>query len=122
MGFHPEDYERDPLDADHPDQRRKLGHHPQELGNKRREKVNYDRDLKVFIDAMRYKLDKNSHKGKWEGLDLKKALELLRLEVTELEEAIAKGNEIEIVLEAADVANFALITSSIAIKKAAGDK
>ena len=80
----------------------------------------WERDLKVHVDAMRYKLKKNAHKGKWEDLDLEKALERLREEVTELEAAIAEGNEIEIVLEAADVSNFAMMVSSIAIARANG--
>jgi len=80
----------------------------------------WERDLKVHIDAMKYKLKKNAHKGKWENLDLGKALERLREEVAELEAAIAEGNEIEIVLEAADVSNFAMMVSSIAIARANG--
>ena len=80
----------------------------------------WERDLKVHVDAMKYKHKKTAHKGKWEDLDLKKALERLRDEVTELEAAIAEGNEIEIVLEAADVSNFAMMVSSIAIARANG--
>jgi len=43
----------------------------------------------------------------------------MSLEFQELDEAIAGGNMIDIILEAADVANFALIISSMAID---GDK
>lgn len=75
-------------------------------------------DLRRFIDAMVYKLAKNAHKGRWEAMDLAAALGRLRDEVTELDEAIdVKRNMVEILLEAADVANFAMIAAAIAIEK-----
>lgn len=81
----------------------------------------YEADLKFFVDAMDYKLKKNIHKGKWVNVDLKEALRLLKQEVEELELAIADGNAVEIILEAADCANFALIAASIAVSKGAGN-
>ena len=45
------------------------------------------------------------------------AMELLRDEVHELHVAIDKGNTTEIVLEGADVANFALIATAIALER-----
>lgn len=77
----------------------------------------YDQELKTFIDAMRYKLQKNSKKGRWETYDLAKAFELLRREVNELEQAINEGNSIDITLEGADVANFAMIIVNIALTR-----
>lgn len=74
--------------------------------------------LKAFVDAMVYKLAKNAHKGKWEGIPLTKALELLDGEVVELKEAFITGNTIEIMLESSDVANFALMAANIAIRDA----
>lgn len=79
------------------------------------------RDLKLepvllrFFDAMVYKLRRNKHKGAWERVDLQRALNLLKLEVAELEGAMKEGSQVEILMEAADIANFALIVSSIAI-------
>lgn len=76
----------------------------------------YEHDLHRFFDAMLYKLDKNAHKGKWEyavGI----AMQKLDGEIVELKEALAGGNTVEIVLEAADVANFALIAANIAIDR-----
>lgn len=75
----------------------------------------YEPDLRRFIDAMIYKLRKNAHKGRWEHGRLKEYEAKLREEVTELAEAIDTGNMVEIVLEAADVANMALILCSMAI-------
>lgn len=77
----------------------------------------FGEDLRRFIDAMVYKLRKNNHKGRWEELDLRATLSLLRKEVDELEDAIKDGNRIEIELEAADVANFAMMVSAIAIER-----
>lgn len=76
-------------------------------------------EVKSFIDAMIYKLAKNAHKGKWETTDLKKARQLLNGEIEELDDAIeSKSNTVEILLEAADVANFALILATVAIRDA----
>lgn len=77
----------------------------------------YEHDLHRFFDAMLYKLDKNSKKGKWESYQLGDALLLLKGEVEELKEALENRNTVEIVLEAADIANFALITANIAIDR-----
>lgn len=81
--------------------------------------VAYEAELKQLVDAMRYKLKKNAHKGKWEGMTLDKAIELLKGEVAELEEAASRDSDIEIILEAADVANFALIVANLAMKRGA---
>lgn len=82
------------------------------------EVVPYRDDLRRFIDAMVYKLAKNASKGKWEAMPLEAALELLNKEVVELDEAIAsKRNFVEVLLEAADVGNFAMIAASIATER-----
>lgn len=75
-------------------------------------------EIKAFFDAMIFKLAKNSHKGKWEDLGIDKARTRVVEEFNELNEALAEGNTIEIILEAADVANFALILANIAIRDA----
>jgi len=73
-------------------------------------------DIHRFVDAMVYKLRKNAHKGRWEDLDLPSALRMLRAEVDELNGALQENNQVEILLECADVANFALILATIAIE------
>lgn len=73
--------------------------------------------LARLFDAMVFKLRRNSDKGKWEDIDIDKALDLLKREVHELVTAIKNGNSSEILMEAADVANFALITADIALEK-----
>jgi hypothetical protein len=64
---------------------------------------------------MTYKLAKNAHKGRWENLDLQDTLAKLSIEFKELEEAIEQGNTVDIILEAADIANFAMIACSVAL-------
>lgn len=77
----------------------------------------YAHDIRRFMDAMLYKLKKHSGKGRWHDMAVEKAMELLRGEVLELDEAIRDGNRIEIELEAADVANYAMIVAAIIIER-----
>lgn len=82
----------------------------------------YEWALKPFTDAMRVKLAMNKHKdkdGDWKSLDLKTIFAGLRKEVDELAEALERGNSIEILLECADIANFALIVANVAMRELA---
>lgn len=81
--------------------------------------ASYDGEIKQLVDAMRYKLKKNAHKGRWENLTLPKAIELMKAEVEELIEASSRDSSIEVILEAADVANFAMIIANLAMKRGA---
>lgn len=80
----------------------------------------YDHELNQFYDAMRLKLHIHRKKGKWEGASLDKLFTLLVEEVQELKETIEDGNQIALILEAADVANYAMIIANVAMKIAAG--
>ncbi len=73
--------------------------------------------LKLFFEAMLYKLTRNAHKGRWEELDLDSSLIRLHEEASELSVAINCGSNVEILMEAADVANFAMILADIATNK-----
>lgn len=77
--------------------------------------ADYAPHIRRFVDAMVYKLKLNAHKGMWEGYSEEEAVRLLQGEVSELQEAVADGNMVEVILEAADVANFAMIAAAIAI-------
>ena len=68
---------------------------------------------------MLYKLEINSNKGRWQDVNTQEALEKLMEEAIELREALQTDNTVSILLEAADVANFALI---IASKELDGEK
>lgn len=83
----------------------------------------YEDILQPFLDAMRYKLHVNRHKGvNWSQNSIEDLFKRLRGEVDELEEAIKQGNTVEMLLESADVANYACILSHLAIKSAVAGK
>lgn len=78
----------------------------------------YGPDIRRFVEAMIYKLEKNVTKGKWEDLAIERAFKLLEGEVDELRaEVHGDRNMVRTMLEAADVANFALIVASIAMER-----
>lgn len=76
----------------------------------------YEPQLKAFFDAMVYKLARNAHKGKWEGATIRDMIQRGREELDELEEAVRGGNTLDIILESADAANFAMMAASVAIR------
>lgn len=73
-------------------------------------------DLQRFFDAMVYKLRRNKNKGRWEGLNLDNTFHRLEEEVSELKDALKEASTMEILMEAADVANFALIIANIGLE------
>lgn len=76
--------------------------------------------IRPFTDAMRYKLAVSKRKGRtWRDAEIEQLFKLLRHEVDELEEAISLGNTIEIMLEAADIGNYAMFIADLAIRAAA---
>lgn len=74
-----------------------------------------------FFDAMIFKLRRNAHKGKWEKVPLLRAMSALDNEAAELREAVSHGNTSEILMEAADVANQALIVAEITLEVRSGE-
>jgi NTP pyrophosphatase (non-canonical NTP hydrolase) len=66
---------------------------------------------------MVYKLKVHHRKGRWSGKTVEEYLPLLDGEVAELKEAVNDGNLIEILTEAADCGNMALIVAAIAIER-----
>lgn len=73
-------------------------------------------DLQRMFDAMIYKLRRNAHKGRWVDTGLDRAFAGLEAETGELRDAIANGSTTEILMEAADVANQALICANIGLE------
>lgn len=73
-------------------------------------------DLQRFFDAMVYKLRRNKNKGRWPTLDLNQTFELMEGEFKELNEALIGGSTMEVLMEAADVANFAMIIANISLE------
>lgn len=76
----------------------------------------YAPEIRRFVEAMVYKLGVHADKGKWENQTIESRLPKLQDEVAELREAIERGNMVEVMLEAADVANYALIISAKAME------
>lgn len=78
----------------------------------------YGPDIRRFVDAMVYKLERNAHKGRWENLTLDNAFQLLVYEVQELQDEVnGDKNMVRTMLEAADVANFALMVAAIVMER-----
>lgn len=73
-------------------------------------------EVEIFSHAMEYKLRANDHKGGWENQSTPRLFELLKGEVKELEQALEGGNLLEVMLEAADVANYAMMIAWNAMK------
>lgn len=73
-------------------------------------------DLRRFWDAQVYKLRRNKHKGRWADLSVEDAMVGLMDEAGELQGAIGEGSSMEILMEAADVGNFALIVANVALE------
>jgi hypothetical protein len=76
----------------------------------------YDDAIDQLGAAMRFKLVLNRHKGDLAAIPLPDLISNLKAEVDELAEACATGSREEIMLEAADVANFALAAFISAVR------
>lgn len=81
------------------------------------EVVQYRHDIRRFVEAMVFKLSVHASKGRWENKTAAERLDRLYDEAKELKEAMDRGNMVEIMLEAADVANYALIISAIVMER-----
>lgn len=68
----------------------------------------YDHYLKLMGEAQRYKLRLKAHRGWIGNVPTNRLFALLRKEVDELEEAMQRNNHFDMILESADIANYAL--------------
>lgn len=84
-------------------------------------KGEYEDVIRPFVDAMRHKMASSKLRGKreWQDIPLTELMSRLKAEIVELEEAIAGGNTVEMLLEAADIGNFAMMVANVAIRQAA---
>ena len=84
----------------------------------------FQRYVDEFSKLMVEKLERNAHKGEWEGISYEQLFGLLHLELVELENAVnyPETHSIDDALrEAADVANFALMIASNALRQQGKD-
>jgi NTP pyrophosphatase (non-canonical NTP hydrolase) len=69
-------------------------------------------DIAVLLRAMLDKLEANKSKPYWDKESLLTLAKLMQGEVDELVDAILHGSQQDIIMEAADVANFAMMIAS----------
>jgi len=75
--------------------------------------IGIDEGIKQFANQMEFKLKRNDYKGGWDECDIHFLLKFLKREVAELEKSISFGNKSDVIKEAADVANFAMMIADI---------
>lgn len=73
-------------------------------------------ELRYFFETMVQKLNVNRHKGNF-GADMDVLRAGMRAEYDEMHTAINKESQFDVFLEAADVANFALLIGASALRK-----
>lgn len=74
-------------------------------------------ELQTFAQYMEHKLKLNDHKGGWENTSQERLFALLKKEVEELEKALQEEPNLNIMFEAADVANFAMMIAWNAMRE-----
>lgn len=73
-----------------------------------------DNRLEIFVRDMKGKLEANTHKGDWRDSPITDLVIGLLNEIDELVESVAIGHDPEdIVKEAADVANYAMMIADV---------
>ena len=76
------------------------------------------KEVEIFSLCMEEKLRRNDHKGGWEGVGQHTLFDRLRAEVDELEQALANEPDVNVMYEAADIANFAMMIAWNAMRGA----
>ena len=76
--------------------------------------MSYGIELARFVTDMAERLEANSHKATWKGMPYFWLIQRVKDELSELEQAIEKGDPWQIIREAADVANFCMMISDCA--------
>lgn len=71
------------------------------------------KEVELFADAMERKLLLNDHKSGWKHESVMFLLPRLRQELRELTRAVGEGTEEDVLSEAADVANFAMMVADV---------
>jgi NTP pyrophosphatase (non-canonical NTP hydrolase) len=77
----------------------------------------HEGDIRYFVDSMVQKLAANSHKGWSTKHDVEERFQGIASESAELRQALDTENQFEAFMEAADVANMALLCGMAVIKQ-----
>lgn len=89
-------------------------YHNYRLGFEREQEPKLRPAVLWFAEQMQKKLILNDHKGGWKRCYHRYLFERLKQEVSELEQALdATDNQDEVIMEAADVANLAMMIADI---------
>jgi NTP pyrophosphatase (non-canonical NTP hydrolase) len=70
-------------------------------------------EVKKFADAMEAELKENDYKGGWKNCDIAFLVDKLHEEVKELIDAICYGTPENVLSEAADIGNIAMMIADI---------
>jgi NTP pyrophosphatase (non-canonical NTP hydrolase) len=84
---------------------------------RRSEDVSIRPEVAEFAIDMELKLMRNDAKGDWRGMDVGQLLDLLEAELDELADAVMNGTDDDVIDEAADVANFAMMIADVCRKR-----
>lgn len=80
-------------------------------------KIEVRESVRWFAEKMEEKLKKNDHKGGWDNCDIHWLIQRIKEETNELLDAVNSGTPKEnIINEAADIGNFAMMVADIARK------
>jgi len=83
------------------------------MGAADKEPARWRPEVVAFADAMEAKLKANDHKRHWRFLDMRTLSRRLTEEREELRRAVEIGDPAEVLREAADVANFCMMTADM---------
>lgn len=72
-------------------------------------RIRLRKEVRLFAEQMELKLRKNDHKGHWDVCRPGYLIDRLKEETKELEKILYSENPKQIISEAADVANFAMM-------------
>jgi len=76
----------------------------------------HENDLKFMFDLMVRKLDVNRHKGWLKGVTIDTLMKGMMKEIDEVLDEVKNKNQMAAVIEAADVANFAILLGIFSLR------
>lgn len=77
----------------------------------------HENDIKFMFDLMVRKLDVNRHKGWLQGVSIDTLMSGILREIEEVKTEIINENQMSTIIEAADVANFAVLLGVFCLRQ-----